>query len=81
MIDQVMTINSVQKSSKSELSAGGKRPFKVSFQSNKKSIKLEPPLVRTNEPVYETGVPICMFTNSTMFLDVVRGSRSTGQPD
>ena len=29
MIDQVMTINSVQKSSKSELSSWGKRPFKV----------------------------------------------------
>ena len=29
MIDQVMTINSVQKSSKSELSWWGKRPFKV----------------------------------------------------
>ena len=28
-IDQVMTINSVQESSKSELSSGGKRPFKV----------------------------------------------------
>ena len=29
MIDQVMTINSVQKSSKSELSSWGKRQFKV----------------------------------------------------
>ena len=29
MIDQVMTINSVQKSSKLELSSWGKRPFKV----------------------------------------------------
>ena len=29
MIDQVMTINSVQKSSKSELSSWGKRLFKV----------------------------------------------------
>ena len=31
-IDQVMAINSVQKSSKSELSSGGKRLFKVSFK-------------------------------------------------
>ena len=29
MIDLVMTINSIQKSSKSELSSRGKRPFKV----------------------------------------------------
>ena len=30
-LDQVMTINSVQESSKSELSSGGRRPFKVSY--------------------------------------------------
>ena len=34
MIDQVMTINSVQNSSKSELSSWGKRPFKVLFMDD-----------------------------------------------
>ena len=34
-----MTINSVQKSSKSESSSGGKRPFKVSSKSTKTSNK------------------------------------------
>ena len=43
-----MTINSAQKMSKSELSSGGKRPFKVSSKSTKKSIERESPLVWTN---------------------------------
>ena len=36
---QIMTINSVQKSSKSELSSGGKRPFKNSSKSTETSNK------------------------------------------
>ena len=35
MIDQVMTITSVQKSSKLELSSWGKRPFKVLLMHRK----------------------------------------------
>ena len=38
MIDLVMRINSVQKSSKSDLSSRGKRPFKV---FNRRSVYLE----------------------------------------
>ena len=66
MIDQVMTINSVQKSSKSELSSWGNRPFKALLMHRKNieifQIRFFPPMFRV---IFESNFNSNVFRRAT----------------